>query len=297
MELPINRKKPLPVFSFEPEDPARHENLRIYNFVGSLPGQSDLLIPHRKDYYLIAFVRRAAGRQWIDLTPYELKDNAVYFTSPGQIIVKEGFEKLWSTGIAFTRSFLTTEQNKSLGQLPLIQNPQNAHELLLSDADVIFVEDILAKLNYEYQHPGKWERTMLAAYLTLLLTYLSRLYSIQFNDSSAMGAKLLLKQYWELIDTHFMELREVGDYASLLHVSTGHLSELIKAQSGRPAIKHIHERLVLESRRLLFHTDGSLKEIAFDLGFADASYFSRFFKRETGMTPAVFRNNIREMHH
>ncbi len=68
-------------------------------------------------------------------------------------------------------------------------------------------------------------------------------------------------------------------------------------QSGRPAIKHIHERLVLEARRLLFHTDNSLKEIGFDLGFSDASYFNRFFKRETGVTPAGYRSNIRKMYH
>lgn len=76
----------------------------------------------------------------------------------------------------------------------------------------------------------------------------------------------------------------------------GHLSEVVKAQSGKPAIKHIHERLVLEARRLLFHTPESLKEIAFNLGFSEASYFTRFFKRETGLTPAEYRTSIRKMY-
>ncbi|RYF45807.1 MAG: helix-turn-helix domain-containing protein, partial [Cytophagaceae bacterium] len=49
-------------------------------------------------------------------------------------------------------------------------------------------------------------------------------------------------------------------------------------------------------RRLLFHTNNSLKEIAFELGFSDASYFNRFFKRETGMTPAEYRATIRKMY-
>ena len=88
----------------------------------------------------------------------------------------------------------------------------------------------------------------------------------------------------------------MNEYASLLNVSAGHLSELVKEQSGRPAINHIHERLVLEARRLLFHTQHSLKEIAFDLGFTDASYFNRFFKRETNVTPAEYRLSTREMY-
>ena len=83
----------------------------------------------------------------------------------------------------------------------------------------------------------------------------------------------------------------------MLNISAGHLSELVKAQSGKPAIKHIHDRLVLEARRLLFHTSKSSKEIAYDLGFSDASYFNRFFKRETAITPNDYRNQIREMYH
>ncbi|MEJ7664737.1 MAG: helix-turn-helix domain-containing protein [Hymenobacter sp.] len=94
----------------------------------------------------------------------------------------------------------------------------------------------------------------------------------------------------------FRELHGVGAYAALLHISAGHLSEVVKAQSGKPAIKHLHERLVLEAKRLLLYTPLALKEIAFDLGFSEASYFNRFFKRETGVTPAEYRATIRKMY-
>jgi AraC family transcriptional activator of pobA len=106
-----------------------------------------------------------------------------------------------------------------------------------------------------------------------------------------------LKNYQEKINESFREMKEVTDYASQLNISAGHLSEVVKLQSGKPAIKHIHERLVLEARRLLFHTNDSLKEIAYNLGFSDASYFNRFFKRETEVTPAEYRERIREMYH
>lgn len=293
----LNYNQQVPVYSLEPDEVTGNKYFRVYNYEGSLPGQSDLLVPHRKDHYLLVFVRRAGSRQWIDMTPYILKDNTIYFTGPNQIIVKEEFKQLWSTGIAFTREFLSLQENASLCKLPLIQNPQNGHELLLREADINFVEDMLAKINVEYQHPSEWQQRMLAAYLTVLLTYLSRLYTEQFKDNKTSVDKLLLKKFQAKINECFRELREVGDYASLLHISAGHLSEVVKTQSGKPAIKHIHERLVLEARRLLFHTNNSLKEIAFDLGFSDASYFNRFFKRETGVTPAEYRANIRKMYH
>lgn len=288
----------VPVYSLEPDEKTGSKHFRLYNFEGSLPQQSDLLIPHRKDHYLIVFTRRAANtRQWIDMTPVILKDNTIYFTGPNRVIVKEDFKQLWSTGIAFTPEFLSFQENASLINLPLIQNPQNGFELLLDTADVDFVEDILAKITIENQQSGAWQSRMLGAYLTVLLTYLSRLYTEQFKVDTPSADKLLLKRYQAKIEECFRELHEVTDYASLLHISAGHLSEVVKMQSGKPAIKHIHERMILEARRLLFHTPASLKEIAFDLGFADASYFNRFFKRETGVTPAEYRSTIREMYH
>ena len=287
---------PVPIYALEPDELTGSKQLRVYQYDGSLPNQADLLIPHRKDHYLLVFVRHADSRQWIDMTPFVLKDNTVYFTGPDQIIVKEGLNQLWSTGIAFTDEFLALQENASLNKLPLIQNPQNGHELLLTDADVSFVEDILTRIRLETQQPGEWQQRMLSAYLTVLLTYLSRLYTEQFTADEPSADKLLLRQFQAKIDECFRELHEVGEYAAMLNLSAGYLSEVVKSHSGRPAIKHIHERLVLEARRLLFHTQNSLKEIAFDLGFSEASYFTRFFKRETGVTPADYRATIRKMY-
>ena len=286
----------LPIYSLEP-DGNGNKNFRVYHFEGILPIQSDLLLPHRKDHHLFVFMRRGGTRQWIDMIPYDLKDNTVYLVGPGQIIVKEGADELWATGIAFTREFLSMQENASLNQLPIIQDSQHPHELPLNEADVVFVEDLLTKINAEYQIRSEWRHRMLTAYLTLLFTYLSRIYLAQLKSTVPSPDKQLITNFQSKINMHFHELHEVSDYASLLNVSSGHLSEMVKTQSGKPAIKHIHERLILEAKRLLFHTDNSLKEIAFDLGFSDPSYFNRFFKRETASTPNEYRINTRKMYH
>jgi len=287
----------LPVYSLVPDKLTNNNDFRVYNFEGNLPDEGDLLLPHRKNYYLIVLMRKGGIRQWIDMTPFTLKSNTVYFYVPNRIIVKEGIEALWSTGIAFTKEFLSLQENVSLLKLPIIESPQGGHELLLTNADLAFVEELMAKIDIEYKNPNHWQQQMLAAYLTLLLTYLSRLYEEQFKASEISKETNLLKDYQSKINEFFRELKEVGDYASLLNISPGHLSELVKLQSGKPAIKHIHERLLLEAKRLLFHTNLPLKEIAFELGFSDASYFNRFFKRETASTPGSYRSKIREMYH
>lgn len=286
----------VPIFTLEQDPIVGGKLFNIVHFEGALAHPSELLIPHRKDYFLIVFVRRGGARHWVDMTPYTIKDNALYFFVPNQLIVKEEPKPFWSTALAFTNEFLALQENASLAKLPLIQNPHNMHELLLTEADVTFVEQTLDKIHNEFNQPGEWQQRMLTAYMTVLLTYLSRLYTEQFENSDAAIDQLLIKKYHAQIETHFRDLHQVSEYASLLNVSAGHLSEVVKAQSGKPAISHIHERLVLEARRLLFHTGHSLKEIAFDLGFSDASYFNRFFKRETHVTPAEYRAITREMY-
>jgi AraC family transcriptional activator of pobA len=292
-----SQNQQLPVYSIVPDPLVVDKNFRVYNFNGNLPDEADLLLPHRKNHFLIVLVRQGGARQWIDMTPFTLKDNTVYFYVPNRIIVKEGVDAVWATGIAFTKEFLSLHENTSLAELPILESPNGGHELSLNREDLVYIEDLLTKINKEYESKNAWQQKMLAAYLTLLLTYLSRLYLEQFNSSDNSADKKLLKNYQAKINESFREWKEVGDYASQLNISPGHLSDIVKLQSGKPAVKHIHERLVLEAKRLLFHTNTSLKEIAFDLGFSDASYFNRFFKRETNETPVEYRSKIREMYH
>ncbi|TGD81173.1 AraC family transcriptional regulator [Hymenobacter wooponensis] len=292
----LSSKQSIPVYASKRNHAAGNNLFNIVRSDGALVYEEDLLIPHRKAHYLLVFVKYNPGRHWVDMTAYERKETTLYFSAPHQILVKEAPTPFWGTFLTFTNEFLALEQNASLRELPLIQNPQNGHELLLTPADWDFVEEMLSKLDAEYHRPGEWQQRMLTAYLTVLLTYLSRLYTEQYMGAEPSADKLLLKTYQAKIEACFRELHEVGQYAALLNISAGHLSEVVKAQSGQPAIKHIHARLVLEARRMLFYTHSTLKEIAFDLGFAETSYFNRFFKRETGFTPAEYRTSIRKMY-
>jgi AraC family transcriptional activator of pobA len=292
----LTSRQPVPTYPFEQDEATGSNSFSIVRSEGVLPYEADVLLPHRKAYYMLVFVKHGRGRHWVDAVPYQRKDRTLYFSSPSQILVKEEPTPFWGTRLQFTNEFLALQQNAALRQLPLIQNPQNGHELLLTAADEAVIDDLLAKLEAEHQRPGEWQHQMLSAYLTVLLTYLSRLYTEQFPGDEPSADQRLLRTYQASIEENFRELHEVSAYAEMLHISAGHLSEVIKAQSGKSAIKHLHERLVLEAKRLLFYTPQSLKEMAFDLGFSDASYFNRFFKRETGLTPAEYRASIRKMY-
>jgi AraC family transcriptional activator of pobA len=259
--------------------------------------RDDFLVPHRKGYYFWAFVKQGGSKHWVDMKPYTLQPNTFYFTVPHQVHLKEEPKPITVIALGFTEDFLALEENSVLRQLPIIQNPDNGHEMVLSDADVVFIEDILEKIYTENSQVNNWQHSMLLSYMRVLTIYLSRLYTEQFSNADTAPERMLLKRYLSKIEDNYTQHHEVAAYADMLNISAGHLSEVVKEQSGRSAIAHIHDRLIIETKRLLFHTDSSIKEIAFRLGFEDASYFNRFFKRIVNDTPVAYRTAIREMYH
>jgi AraC family transcriptional regulator, transcriptional activator of pobA len=271
---------------------------KIIDMNGQYPQQFGLFLsPHRKDFYFMALVRQGSSRHWIDMVPYTLKPDSFYFTLPHQIHLKEKSVPSVGKILCFTDEFLAMEENISLKQLPIIKNQHNGHELTLTAENIAFIEDLMNKMQAEYEQKKNWLNGMLLGYLRVLLIYLSRLYNEQFKNDEPSADRMLLKNFRQLIDEQYTELHDVAAYADQLNISAGHLGEVIKQQSGKTAIELIHERVVLEAQRLLFHTDLSIKEIAWQLGFEDASYFNRFFKRLIAETPMQYRRQNREMYH
>ena len=94
------------------------------------------------------------------------------------------------------------------------------------------------------------------------------------------------------IETHFKTLHQAGDYEKLLHVSTAVLNKASKQYFRKTLTELIAERLIIEAKRHLYLTTKSVKEIAFELGYTDEFYFSRFFKKNAGVSPQAFREKV-----
>ena len=99
----------------------------------------------------------------------------------------------------------------------------------------------------------------------------------------------LIRSFNYLVEQHFKTLHTVADYAELMHKSPKTLSNLFSKVGGKTPLQYIQERKMLEARRWLHHTDKSIKEVAYDLGFEDLQSFSRFFKKHQGVSPTQFK--------
>lgn len=128
---------------------------------------------------------------------------------------------------------------------------------------------------------------MLLKRLIIICTRLAKEQHIvrELND----GQIDTIRQFNVLVDKHFRTLRKVKDYADLLHKSPKTLSNLFSTYNQQSPQQIIQERVVLEAKRLILFSDKQTQEIAYDLGFEDPAYFSRFFKKQAGLTPSAFR--------
>ena len=98
-----------------------------------------------------------------------------------------------------------------------------------------------------------------------------------------------MQHFLDLVAAHGATERKVAFYVEQLRLTPNHLSSVIRQQSGQTVMQWLNERTILQAKVLLKHSDLSSSDIAFRLGFTEATLFSRFFRRETDMTPKEYR--------
>jgi len=248
--------------------------------------------PHRHDYFTVMLVEKAGGVHHIDFTDYPLGERQVFFISPGQVhqLVTEDRPQGWV--VTFSADFLASNAipqtfiyNLNLfrffGESPPLDVNATTWSRLERTA-----RDMEACL------PGElvYRNRALGALLQLLLIYCNNsctLDSRQFDEQDTQVC--LLRDFKQQVEVQFRQWHKVADYASDISISPKHLSETVRNLTGKTAKAHIQDRLVLEAKRLLSHTDKTAKEIAFELGFTEPLHFSSFFKKQTGQSPTAFR--------
>lgn len=119
---------------------------------------------------------------------------------------------------------------------------------------------------------------------------LSQFLNLAKPDETFSRFEKVTTAFRKLLEKNYIKLKRPGQYAALLHISTPYLNDCIKGSTGYSVSYLIQERIILEAKRLLYHTNKSVKEIAFELGYVDYPYFSRLFSKVTGISAITFRN-------
>ncbi|WP_052732241.1 helix-turn-helix domain-containing protein [Hymenobacter terrenus] len=154
-----------------------------------------------------------------------------------------------------------------------------------------FAEQLLRRLLAEYGTHQLRYLDLVRAYLLALLHELNRAY-VASAPAPLTTAVALTNRFKQLVATSLATTHRVSDYADQLHITPNHLSKCVRSVTGKSPARWIEESIVLEAKVLLFQSKWSVGDIALAVGVADASYFSRLFKKHAGVTPLGFRKGI-----
>jgi AraC family transcriptional regulator, transcriptional activator of pobA len=281
-------KKSIPHYPLQQTGAGGNELFEIKELDGKSRPNDHLFIPHYKDYYLFFLVKQGGSRHWIDFISQEWKPGNLYFTLPRNIQLEEDNAPVCGTLLAFTEAFLSQQDLASWKKLPILQNPDDIHELKLSGEEIASLDNLFIQMRAGYN--GRQDRTEgdMRSWLNMFLVSLSRIYTRQYNAHPLSDDQWMVSRMKDLLHEKYDPLLQVADYAEILDTTPGQLNHLLRAYTGRTTTVLLQERLLLEAKKALVHASLSVKEIACSLGFEDAG-FHRFFKRFTGETPAAFR--------
>lgn len=249
-------------------------------------------VPHRHDYYTLLLTKKANGQHFIDFNEYALSDKQVFFVSPGQIHQVIEKEKSFGYVIVFSHNFLA-ENNipcSFIDDLNLFHDHGNTPPLPLNESEL----DILLQYSDEmwklYQNDTKFKAQAMGSFLQLFLIHCNNLCSLDLQNTQTYEAgNTILRNFKELVNNHFTTWHGSTQYAEQLNVTPDHLNRVVKSLSGKTAKDFIHTRIIIEAKRLLYFSELSQKEIAYQLGFSEPANFSAFFKNNTGASPSDFR--------
>ena len=276
----IERRKPSTDFNLQRME-AIYEQAR---------GKTDVL--HRHDYYTVILVEKAEGSHLVDSQTYEFRPMEVYFISPGQVhqVALSAPPKGWA--LTFSRDFLV-ENNISesfISNINLFKGFGDTPPLKLDEITFDRLVRILGEMESCMPDGLTYRERALGALLQLFLIYCNNSSSLNSSqlDEENPGV-CILRDFKRMVESHYSEWHKVQEYAEAIHITSKHLSQTVKNITGKSAKELIQDRLVLEAKRLLLHTNSPVKEVAYTLGFEEPLHFSGFFKRNVGISPSDYK--------
>lgn len=235
---------------------------------------------HRHNFFEILWFRDAGKESSLELDfeNYHIKNNQICIIAPGQVFnMKLRGEKGYVFAISreIFQEVCDIETVLTSGISPFFLNVTNQKTCQL----------IVDLLEQEYHNSSRIG--LMKAYLKAFCIIITEELN---NQESLTNDKQRIQQLVTLIEENYKVQKDSGFYAEKLNVSTHHLNDIVRLARGTTVKKMIAQRLLLEAKRELSYGALTTKEVAFKLGFNDASYFSRFFKKQTNYSPEQFKN-------
>jgi AraC family transcriptional regulator, transcriptional activator of pobA len=269
-------KFPVTDFNINFIENGNHELIEIKE--GWLNTRSVLNVPHRHIFHELIWIIKGPDYHTVDYENYVLKDNHILFIPKDSVHDYKPNPNAQGWKLIFADNFFTSGQFKIIKDfLIFIPCLGNKHLKLNKDSSAVIGSyfSLLKSLTSKSQ-----KQTLIIS----LLTFIEECYNAEPTLKDTVFIHFL-----RLLNASIYTNNSVSFYTERLNVSDKTLSSTVKNATGKTTCDYIHSRLILEAKRKLISTNQSIKEIAHSIGFNDALYFSRLFKKKSGISPDEFR--------
>ncbi len=250
------------------------------------------------DFYMVALKKIKSGYVLYGKTKYDHSNGSAVFMKPRQIIevsnvqfAEKGFVMFFHED--YLAGHTLHEQINKYGYFEYEIN----EALHVSPSEEVILWELYDKIRREYdEHQDEFSRKIILSHIDSILKYCDRFYKRQFNDRSVNLSGSTVKKFQAVLSDYFSKklhlskgLPSVQYLAGELCISSRYLSDVLRQETGKTALDHIHIYLIKEAKNLLLSSENNISEIAYDLGFESPSYFTRLFKKVTGVTPVQYK--------
>ena len=241
---------------------------------------------HRDDYHLFFLQEKGTTSIEIDFHTYTIKPSSIIYIHPNQVhrmlFINHATVSFW----AVNTEILNPEY------LALLEDINPARPVSLTkEVFSIISETVLLCLKLSERKHEKLYQSVIKDSGNALVALVTSQYLAQTKSPESLSRfEFITKAFKLRLEANFSTAKKPSEYAQKLNISTAYLNECVKMTTGYSVSHHIQQRVMLEAKRMLYHSDGSVKEIATQLGYEDYAYFSRLFKKITGVTASAFQS-------
>lgn len=251
----------------------------------------------RKEFYKICLTTGKSKIHYSDKT-YEQEGTILFFGNPH---IPYSWETISTTYIGYTilfseEFFKNSERSESLQQSSFFKIG-GTPVLKITEEQRGFLNTIFQKMIEEQKSDYVFKDELIRNYISLIIHESLKMEPAENFEQNSNASSRLSSVFLELLERQFpiettsnpLQLRAAQHYAQHLNVHVNYLNRAIKEVTGKSTTTHITERIITEAKALLQHTDWSVSEIGYALGFDYPTYFNNFFKKNTGTNPSAFR--------
>lgn len=243
--------------------------------------------PHREDRHAFFLLENGTVQVEVDFQTYTMQAPSVIYIHPNQVHRILFFDDIVVSSLGINN------ENLNPDYLKLLEASTPVKPLALDkETFSILAEAVSLCLKFFERKSDRLYHSLVKDSCNALVALVLSQYLEQAKSTDKLSRlDLVTKAFRELLERNYTTIKRPAEYAQKLNISTSYLNECVKNTTGHSVSYHIQQRVVLEAKRLLYHSDKSVKEIATELGYDDYPYFTRLFTKVTGLTALTFRNN------